>query len=221
MPAKKNIFIFGDSITYGEWDSAGGWANRLRDHYDRPELPIPADFVLTYNLGIPSDTSGGVAQRLTQETQSRLTPNPDEKEIQFIIAIGTNDTRWNLDDKKNEVEIDQFKANIESISKAASAFSDDIVFVGLLPCIESDVLETGKRHGWDVAYDNQSISRYNEFIKEYCLKKGHKFIDLFSVFENLINDTKSEPLFCDGLHPNDYGHAVIYEEVVNHLDKSI
>lgn len=217
MPAKKNIFIFGDSITYGKWDSLGGWANRLRTHFDSLALPLPEDFIITYNLGIPSDTSAGVAQRLTQETQSRLTPNPSEKAIQIIIAIGTNDSRCFLDGKKYEIEHDQFRKNIEDITKAATAFTNDIVFVGLLPCIEADVLETGRRHDWDVSYDNQSIRSYNEIIKQNCIKTDHEFIDLFTVFESMMENTDHEPLFGDGLHPNDKGHAVIYDVMVKNL----
>ena len=219
MPAKKNIFIFGDSITYGEWDSAGGWANRLRDHYDSGELPLPTDFVITYNLGIPSDTSEGVLHRLTHETQSRLAADPNEKEIQFIIAIGTNDARRNLKDKKNVVDIQQFASNIDNISKAAMQFSDDIVYVGLLPCIESDVIATGKRHDWEDFYDNQSLSRYSEVIKAHCVKHDHTFVDVFPVFEKCIDDATHKSLFSDGLHPNDDGHSLIFKEVLTRLNE--
>lgn len=215
MPVKKNVFIFGDSIAYGEWDALGGWANRLRAYFDSLVLPLPHDYVITYNLGIPSDTSTGVAQRLTQETQSRLTPNPGLKDIQFIIAIGTNDSRWLISDKKHGVEPGQFKANIEAITAAAASFSNNIIFMGLLPCIEETVQETAKRLEWVESYDNQSIQTYNEIIKQHCIESNLGFIDLYTPFKN--NDIDS--LFNDGLHPNSIGHSLIYDVIVKQLDK--
>ena len=214
MPARKNIFIFGDSITYGEWDELGGWANRLRTYYDSLVLPRPEDFVITYNLGIPSDTSTGIVQRLSQETQSRLTPNPKEKEIQFIIAIGTNDSRWLIDENKHGVDPKQFKANLEAISTAAKVFSKDIVYIGLLPCVEEKVLETAKRHEWVESYDNQSIQSYNKIIKQHCLENGLDFIDLYMRF--ISEDIDS--LFNDGLHPNSKGHSLVYDVIVESLE---
>lgn len=217
MPAKKTVFIFGDSITYGEWDSAGGWANRLRTHYDSLVLPIPHDYLVTYNLGIPSDTSSGLANRLKQETQSRLTPNPRVKNTQFIIAIGTNDSRWLINEKKREVDQEQFKTNLEIITADAKSFSNDISFIGLLPCIETALVETAKRLKWDNSYDNQSIQAYNEIIKQHCHEENLDFIDLNAVFENLPKDRDIESLFSDGLHPNSLGHSLMYEVIVEQL----
>lgn len=214
MPAKKNIFIFGDSITYGEWDKLGGWANRLRAYYDSLVLPLPQDHIITYNLGIPSETSAGVAQRLSQETQARLTPNPSSKDIQFIIAIGTNDSRWLMDENKNGVEQEQFKANLEAITVAAASFSNDIIFIGLLPCIEERVVATAKRLQWDESYNNQSIETYNEIIKQHCVNKKLNFIELYAKFKNSDPDS----LFDDGLHPNTKGHALIYDVISNQLN---
>ncbi len=210
MPVRKNIFIFGNSITYGQWDEQGGWANRVRMHFDRPSLPLPKDYIITYNLGIPSDTSEGIAARLSTETQARLTPNPGVKNIQFIIATGANDSRWLIEEERVATSPDQFSKNFELITKAAQQFSNDIVFLGLLPCIEQDVLAAAKLHGWVEHFNNKSLSEYNDLIKQHCEKYGHKFVDVYSVFVKQGYDD----LFSDGLHPNSKGHALIAEAVV-------
>ncbi len=59
------IVGIGDSITYGAWDSAGGWVARTRRNVDR----ICIDSQLqrshwTYNLGISGDTTEDVRARL-------------------------------------------------------------------------------------------------------------------------------------------------------------
>lgn len=215
MPAAKTIFIFGDSITYGEWDALGGWANRLRTYHDSSRLPLPQDQVLTYNLGIPSDTSSGVRQRLTQETEARLNPNPNpEAEIQFIIAIGTNDSRFLQEENKHGVGEQEFKANLEAITLAARSFTQDITFIGLLPCVETKVIATAKRREWDSLYDNQSIKIYNEIIKQHCQSAGLEFIDLNAFFE----DKDIDSLFDDGLHPNTEGHALMFDYISKRLE---
>lgn len=215
MPAQKNIFIFGDSITYGEWDAAGGWANRIRDYYDAPELPLPKKYRVTYNLGIPSETSTGVAQRLTHETRARLIPNPNVESFQFIIAIGTNDSRWLVDENKHGVEQAQFKKNLEDITAQARVFSDDVIFVGLLPCVEKAIAETAKRFDWVESYENKYIEEYNQIIKQHCGESKLVFINMYERFssENI------ETLFDDGLHPNTQGHTVIFETIIEYLDK--
>ena len=215
MPVTKNIFIFGDSITYGEWDQSGGWANRIRSHYDDLVLPLPDDYIITYNLGIPSDTSDGLAQRLAQETQSRLTPNPSVNNIQFIIAIGANDARWLLDEQRRGVDVNQFKINLERISAAANSFSGNIIYVGLLPCAERTVVETAAKHQWIETYDNQALQQYNEVIKLHCLQSGHEFVDTYSAFVN----NNHESLLSDGLHPNDGGHAIIFDLIFHLINR--
>ena len=64
------IICFGDSITYGNWDPKGGWVGRLRNYLDTKSLGAyeGADlyskfYTLTYNQGIPGDTSTGLFAR--------------------------------------------------------------------------------------------------------------------------------------------------------------
>ena len=214
MPVRKNIFIFGDSITYGEWDQSGGWANRIRSHYDDLVLPVPDDYIITYNLGIPSDTSHGLAQRIQQETQSRLTPNPNVSDIEFIIAIGANDARWLVEEQRRGVELDCFKANLKQISSTAGLFSSKIIFIGLLPCVEDTVLKSAEKHQWVEIYDNQALQKYNQAIKDHCLELGHNFVDIYNVFL----DNKVETLFSDGLHPDSRGHSIICDSILSQLN---
>ncbi len=213
MPVTKNIFIFGNSITYGQWDDQGGWANRIRMHYDKPGLPSPDDYIITYNLGIPSDTTEGVASRIYNETQSRLHPNPSVKDIQFVIATGANDSRWLFNEKRYAVSIDEFKKNLDLISQATQNFSNHIAFVGLLPCIEEQVLIAAEKHSWVEHYDNKSLKQYNDIIKQHALNNKHHFVDVNTVFIKRGYDD----LFSDGLHPNSKGHELIAEAVLSTL----
>ena len=213
MPVTKNIFIFGDSITYGEWDSKGGWANRIRCHLDALVLPKPDDYIISYNLGIPSDTSTGLAQRLEAETRARLDPNPSVKTIQIIIAVGANDARWLTDEARRGVNAEQFKINLTSITQAAQRHSSDIIFVGLLPCDEQQALQSATKHGWIETFDNDSLMKYNSIVEQHCLENKLKFVNVYELFIN----NNPEQLLSDGLHPNNKGHALIFDALLKQL----
>jgi len=187
----------------------------LRKYYDGFVLPLSQDYVVTYNLGIPSDTSTGVAQRFTAETQARLSPNPDVENYQFIIAIGTNDSRWLLNEEKHGVDKAQFKTNLEDITVQATAFSSDITFVGLPPIVDEVLAKTAQRSGWDSIYKNSYVEAYNHVLKQHCIDHELDFIDLNKRFEN----ESIESLFDDGIHPNTEGHALIFDYIVNHLNE--
>lgn len=216
MPVIKNIFIFGDSITYGQWDLSNGWANRVRSHYDDQVLPVPDEYIITYNLGIPSDTSHGLAHRIQQETRSRLTPNPAVKEIQFIVAIGANDARWLVEDQRRGTDLVNFKSNMEKISSAALKFSNNITYLGLLPCVEETVRKSAEKHQWVESYDNRALQQYDQAIKTHCMNLGHSFVDIYPVFSQY--DCNS--LLCDGLHPNSDGHALIFDLIMRELNSA-
>ena len=86
------IICFGDSITYGNWDHKGGWVGRLRDYLDSKSIAAYSGedlyskyYTVTYNLGIPGDTSAGLFARFEGELIPRF--NPKEETI-ILFDIG-------------------------------------------------------------------------------------------------------------------------------------
>ena len=66
----KQLFIFGDSISFGAWDTKGGWAQRLKNHYDKLVVESDFDFYcLTYILGVSGDTTEDLLKRFDFEVQ--------------------------------------------------------------------------------------------------------------------------------------------------------
>jgi len=95
---KKDICIFGASITWGAWDSEkAGWANRLRLF-----LEANHENAFVYNLGIPGDTTEDVLARLKSEAETR------EADV-IIFSIGTNDSLYNQSKDKPRTTIEKFK----------------------------------------------------------------------------------------------------------------
>lgn len=201
------IICFGDSITYGNWDPKGGWVGRLREYLDSKSLSAykgedlyATYYTLTYNLGIPGDTSSGLLERFETELIPRF--NPDEETI-ILFAIGINDSRFWKNANEFETEIGIFQQNIWDLWEIAKKYTKDVAFIGLTQVDEerTDPLywET------DAVYRNEYIEKYDSLIKEFCESRQVPFIDIFGIMKEM--DIKS--LMEDGIHPNQKGYEVM------------
>src|SRR3989344_900147 len=100
----SNICIFGDSITFGAWDSEkGGWVNRLRLQLESKE-----DYPFVYNLGIPGDTTSELLKRFAVEAKAR---QPDI----LVFSIGVNDSIYVKSKDKQLILPNQFQNNLQKL----------------------------------------------------------------------------------------------------------
>ncbi len=203
-----HVIAFGASITYGAWDTEGGWVARLRKYLDAKYLiPKHPKYFLTYNLGISGDNSQGLLKRFEPELKLRL---DDEEENILIISIGINDSQFVLKDKKNRISPKDYQANLTKILCLAKKYSTKIVFVGITPCDETKTSPLA----WDKSkcYKNEYIKKYNDIAHDVCRQNKIGFIDVLPLLLG------KNYLFEDGLHPNSQGHELIYKEVKKWLD---
>lgn len=207
----SKILCFGDSITWGAWDSKGGWVARLREDIDRRCIDSKLEtFVLTYNLGISSDTSERILERLEAEIKAY---SVEEGDIRFIFSIGTNDSSRVIDQDKYMVAPDVFKSNIAKIIRIAKKYSNDIVFAGSMPVDETKT--NPYRLNSNYSSKNSDIEKYEELTKSACDEEN---VDFISIFKSAFSMPYSEFLFEDGLHPNDRGHQYIADQVLKYAD---
>src|SRR3989344_294041 len=122
------ICVFGDSNTWGAWDTEkGGWVNRLKLYYD---LKASSSFYVTvYNLGIDGDDTSLLLKRFDAECKARAPKI-------VIFDIGSNDTYTDSKGKAN-VSLKQFEKNIARLANKAKKFTHKIAFVGFPPINES------------------------------------------------------------------------------------
>ncbi|NUJ97344.1 hypothetical protein HGA92_00980 [Candidatus Gracilibacteria bacterium] len=118
------ILIFGDSITEGFCDyEMGGWINMLKIYFWKKG----AKFRVT-NLGISGDNSEDILKRF-ESFQKAYNHKYQNKSI-IIFSFGMNDSLL-LKNGNNDINIDEFKKNIEKliqISKDNSLISK-IIFL--------------------------------------------------------------------------------------------
>ena len=198
--ATKNICIFGDSITYGAWDTEGGWADRLRRSLHARTLQSRfSEYYWVYNLGIPGDTSGDLLECYRVECEARE-PNS------IIFAIGNNDSSRMVGAIENRVPIERYRTNMLKLLRDAKKRADTVICVGLTPVDEKyttpfDTVCT---------FSNEQVRCYDTELKNVCIEENISTIDIWSFFDS-TND-----LF-DGLHPNDRGHKKIHDAIKTFL----
>lgn len=196
-----NILVFGDSISWGANDTTqGGWVGMLNSFVSEK-----TNFeTLVYNLGVSGDDSNDLLKRFVPECEARK-PNV------IIIAIGGNDSSYINEESNLNTPPEKFKENIQMLIELAKGFTENVIFVGILPSDESKTTPIP----WDpsIYYTNKLATQNNQIIKELCAENNIPFIDLFEEWTKL--DYK--PLLDDGCHPTTEGHRKIFETVKNFL----
>jgi len=202
-----HILIFGDSITYGAWDGEGGWANRLRNFFDRMQMEKRLDYCLTYNLGISGDTTRDVLKRFESETKRRF---EDEKEFTIIFSIGSNDSEIINKTNATLVSEKEFTKNVDTLIKKAKKLSKNVVFTGLLNVDETRTVPIP----WMTtrSYKNDTIKKYDSIISSECKRNKIHFIEMFGKIR--------EEFLFDGVHPNSMGHEKIFSAMKEYLIKN-
>lgn len=202
------VLVFGDSITYGAVDKLGGWADRLKQHYNKERAAdnYERDYPSVYNQGVSGDTAEDILVRLKIEAEAR---RHGGEESVFVLAVGTNDSVIN--DGKPRYSIEQFQKNYKGIIKEMQGYSDQILLVGLLPVNEeltTPIPWRPNRH-----YTNKQIKMFDEAIQNIAKELRLPYVHLFKPFDKKLN------LFPDGLHPNDDAHELIKSLVLPELEK--
>jgi lysophospholipase L1-like esterase len=207
----SKILCFGDSITWGAWDSKGGWVARIRKHVDQVCINSGLDtFVLTYNLGISSDTSERLLDRFENEVKAYTI---EDGLPRFIISLGTNDSIWLPGQSAHMIDLSDFEKNLQKIIHQAKTYSDRIVFLGSMPVDESKTQPY--TNSPDIVSRNADIKRYDEVTAKVCLENNIDFIEVFN--ESIASDYV-DLLFSDGVHPNDKGHEYLAQKVLHYIE---
>ena len=203
------VLVFGDSIVWGAWDSNGGWVTRLKKYTDNQAIDNQMEnYDTIYPLGISGNNSNDLLKRFENELNNRL---DEDSDVVVMIAIGINDSQFDISNNENGVPIATFKTNLYKIVETASKAAKHTVLVGLTP-VDDTLLHPmpwKPTHG----YSNAHVKKYDDVIRVLAKEKNISFIDLYENFSK--GDYKK--LLSDGLHPNTKGHETIYTKVLTEL----
>lgn len=201
------ILCFGDSVTFGESDNEGGWADRIKRDLTRRFVNAPTQEVVLYNLGIGGETTDGLKLRFQTELLARAIKGQN---TQVILAYGANDIV--IHKAKNIVPEQYFENNLRHCVEQAKSIGASVLLLSLLPIgewIEGQINRHQKlRFGDD-------ILRYNRCLRNLAEASESEYLDLHAIF------TKNDPhklISSDGVHPNSLGHQQICRAVSQKLN---
>lgn len=187
----SRVCVFGDSISWGSWDPAGGgWVGRLREagcnRLDPSDLDY-VEYVAVYNCGISGNKLADVLVRFDVETRAR-------EADAVVIAIGINDVpRSNYFGTTPE---DFTRGYVDLIAQARTHVND-IVLVTPTNVDES-------RHQHD--YRNADISRLVDAVEKCASEAGLPVVNVFGLMT-------PEDLDPDGIHPGPGGHDKLFRHI--------
>ncbi|MBN8549996.1 MAG: hypothetical protein J0M12_11830 [Deltaproteobacteria bacterium] len=200
------LFLFGDSITWGSWDPpGGGWAQRLRSEIDLYQAGNDHFWCPAYILGIPGENAEGVSKRIGAEIKARL---DSTEEPVVLIAIGTNDSAVIENGKSYSVV--EFKDHLRNGLLTAQQFAKKVGLIGLLPV--DDTLLTPVSWNPSISYPLARAREFNAACREVAAQQKVPFLELWDEFENY-----QQSMLFDGLHPNSEGHAWMHQKVRDFL----
>ena len=190
------VLVFGDSITYGAWDTEAGWVERIKKEAHRQTVESRGSNKLqVINLGIGGDSSTKILKRMPAEIEARYSANWP---FVLVITFGANDER--SIDGKIETPMEQFESNVKGIINLAKQHSDKILFLGIPPIAKPVVEFKGQE------YSDERVKQYEQRMQDIVEESGLPFVPIRPVFEQAGLDR----LYTyDDIHPNDAGHQLI------------
>ena len=185
-----DLLIFGDSITYGIFDSEnGGWVNRLRLKLESNKKQK----YFVFNLGVPGQSSFDILNRVDFECKTRINKEDDSL---IMFAVGIKDSQ--LINGKNKTNLEDFKKNISNLILKAREYSPNIYFIGLTKVVENHK-----------GYSNEEIIKFDNIIENICKQYQINYVKLYNAL--------SSDDYIDGVHPNSIGHKKISEVIVKQI----
>ncbi|MDD3157656.1 GDSL-type esterase/lipase family protein [Anaeromusa sp.] len=155
--------------------------------------------ITVQNFGVSGQTTKGIYE-------NRATALASDDDL-VLIQIGTND-------RNSESYPEITKAFLREIIKQAQVNGSQVLLMSTIPSsVASDTLEGRLWHVDDL----DTLTR--QVAKEFSLP----FISNYDCFFRYARETGCtiDDLLSDGLHPNDLGYQVIYENICRHLGLSL
>ena len=183
-----SIVFIGDSFVAGVGDpKALGWVGRVMARTDT------GDGVLAhYNLGVPGETSSGVAQRWQTEGALRF---QDVTERRLVVQVGHADVA-------SGISIARHRLNLANVLDEASSQGVAALVVGPPPSANPEM--------------NQVLPSYVDAQRDVCDRRGVVFVDAFTPLVGHEQWEADIATAADGVHPGQAGYGLIAWLVLHH-----
>jgi lysophospholipase L1-like esterase len=190
---KKNIFFFGDSITYGQVISAEKtWVHKLgkyiNDNFN--------DQYIIQNSSVLGNTTRDALNRIYQDILFR---NPSIVYVQF----GMNDcNKWETEKGLCRVMPKTFESNLDEIIQRIRSYNSKVI------------LGTNHYASKSADYDIRNKD-YNQIIRTVASSNNIPLID-HAINCETVNYL--DLILEDGIHLSEVGHELYYETFIKNIN---
>jgi lysophospholipase L1-like esterase len=190
------------------------WPNLGRYREENAKLPPPGDTDRVVFMG-DSITDGwghtpdkffpgkpyvnrGISGQTTPQMLLRFRPDVLALNPKVVVILaGTNDIAGNTGPET----LEDIEGYLSSMAELAKTNGIRVVLASLTPVCDAYTTQTVRR-------PPEKILALNAWIKEYCAKNGHIYLDYYSATIDENQMLKKE-ITGDGLHPNSAGYAIM------------
>ena len=177
------------------------------------------------NAGVPGNTTALALQRFQKDV---LDHNPSLVVIQFGINDSAVDVWKDPPIKKPRVELPDFLMNMELIIDRIHNQNGEVILMS--PQRMSWSKKTRELYGKppyvldDEDGFNVILDTYVAGLRELAVRKNDRFIDInaaYSKHPSGYGEPYSKLLNQDGMHPNDKGHKLVFDLLIEQLSRPI
>ena len=189
--ADKTVVAFGDSLT-----ARSGWVSMLGG-------TIGTEVI---NSGVGGDSTKNAVARLKEDV---LDKDPDV----VLICFGMNDQAQSLTNKRPNVPLETYIANMEQCIEAVQKLGADVILIAPHDAYNASGYYVPGNYGLDYSYGN--MKDFCAAIRQMAIKYSCDFIDVYteSKSENMAKFLNAG----DGIHQSVYGHQRWAAYVGNYL----
>jgi lysophospholipase L1-like esterase len=142
----------------------------------------------------------GISGQTTPQMLIRMRPDVIAHQPKVVVILaGTNDIAGNT----GPMTVEMIEDNYASMAELAKAHGIRVVFSSVLP-----VHDYNPQRPMTKGRPPEKILQLNAWLKEYCAKNGHIYLDYFTPMLDDKGFLKAE-LANDGLHPNAEGYKIM------------
>jgi lysophospholipase L1-like esterase len=217
--SKRPIVLFGASSTALR-PGTKTYSEILEQTFQEKNIPIEV-----INAGVPGNTTALALQRFQKDV---LDHNPSLVVIQFGINDSAVDVWKDPPKEKPRVELPAFLMNMESMIDRIQDQNGEVILMS--PQRMSWSKKTRELYGKPPYVSNDEdgfnviLDTYVAGLRELAVRKKVRFIDINAAYSKHPSDygePYSELLNQDGMHPNDKGHKLVFNLLIEQLSRPI
>lgn len=141
----------------------------------------------------------GISGQTTPQMLIRFRPDVVALKPRVVVILaGINDIAGNT----GPMTLESIEDNYTSMAELAKANGIRVVFSSILPVHDYGKTKVSERRSPD------QIRKLNEWLKGYCARAGHTYLDYYSQMLDEKGMLRAE-LAGDGLHPNADGYKIM------------